>query len=73
MGLEQRKTEREEMSKEDRLKQIQRMRERLNQHTANQNRNANTKTIHENTKRMLQEKQAQIPDQEPAQEKGVDR
>ena len=67
-GLEQRKVEQETLSKEERLKQIQRMRERLNQHTANQNRNANTKTISENTKRLMREKGEQMQSQEKGRE-----
>lgn len=67
-GLEARKVEREALSKEERLKQIQRMRDRLNQHTANQNRDASTKTISENTKRFMREKGAQIQSQEKGRE-----
>lgn len=72
-GLEQRKTEQEQLSKEERLKQIQRMRERLDQHTANRNRDANARTISENTKAYLRQKQMQAPDKEPTQEKGIGR
>lgn len=70
MALEKRKSEREELSKEERLKQIQRMRERLNNRVANENRDIRTKNISSNTEKLIQEKRAEMPAQNQEPDRG---
>jgi len=75
MALEKRKSEQEQIPKEERLKQIQRMRERLNQHTANRNRDAKVNNISSRTQDLIQEKRAELParNQEPDRGKSMER
>ncbi|TYA74945.1 hypothetical protein [Seonamhaeicola marinus] len=75
MALEKRKSEQEEISKENRLKQIQKMRERLDNRVANENRDIRTKNISNNTHKLIQEKRAELPapSREPDKGKSMER
>ena len=75
MALEKRKSEQEKLDQKERLAQIQRMRERLNNRVANENRDIRTKNISNNTEKLIQEKRAELPaqNQEPNRGKSIER